>query len=61
MSGYVPAWILFSSSGESRMRAWYIVDGKMSDKNLEQQINIELCFRIGKCASEKLALLTLAF
>jgi hypothetical protein len=32
----------------------------MSDKNLEQQINIEFCVKIGKSASETLALFTLA-
>jgi hypothetical protein len=39
----------------------YTVDGKMSDKNLEQQINIKFCMKIGKSASEMLALLTLAY
>jgi hypothetical protein len=36
-------------------------DRKMSDKNLEQQINTEFCMKIGKCASETLALLTLTY
>jgi hypothetical protein len=31
----------------------------MSDKNMEQQINIKFCVKIGKCASETLALLTM--
>ena len=33
----------------------------MSDKNLEQQINVKFCVKIGKSASEKLALLTVAY
>jgi hypothetical protein len=33
----------------------------MSDKNLEQRINIKFCVKIGKSASETLALLTLAY
>jgi hypothetical protein len=33
----------------------------MSDKNLEQQIDIKFCVKIGKSASEMLAPLTLAF
>jgi hypothetical protein len=33
----------------------------MSDKNLEQRINIKFCVKIGKSASEKLALLTVAY
>jgi hypothetical protein len=33
----------------------------MSDKNLEQQINIRFCVKIGKSASETIALLTLAY
>jgi hypothetical protein len=40
---------------------WYIVGGKMSDKNLEQRINIEFYVKIGKSASETLALLTMAY
>jgi len=32
----------------------------MTDKNLEQRINIKFCVKIGKSASETLALLTLA-
>jgi hypothetical protein len=34
---------------------------KMSDKNLEQRINIKFCVKIGKSASETLALLTVAY
>jgi hypothetical protein len=33
----------------------------MSDKNLEQQINIKFGEKIGKSASETLALLTVAY
>ena len=43
------------------MCPWYTVGGKMSDKHLEQRINIKLCVKIGKSASETLALLTEAY
>jgi hypothetical protein len=33
----------------------------MSDKNVEQGINIKFCVKIGKIASETLALLTVAY
>jgi len=33
----------------------------MSDKNLEQRINIKFCVKIGKSASETLALLPVAY
>jgi hypothetical protein len=33
----------------------------MSDKNLEERINIKFCVKIGKRASETLALLAVAF
>jgi len=33
----------------------------MSDKNLEQRINIKFCMKIGKSASETSALLTVAY
>jgi hypothetical protein len=33
----------------------------MSDKNLLQRINITFCVNIGKSASEKIALLTVAY
>jgi hypothetical protein len=33
----------------------------MSEKNLEQCINIKFCVKIGKSGSERLALLTLAY
>jgi hypothetical protein len=40
---------------------WYTVGGKMSGKNLELRINIKFCVKIGKSASETLALLTVAY
>jgi len=43
------------------MCPWYTVGEKMSDKNLEQWINIKFCVKIGKSASETLALLTVAY
>jgi hypothetical protein len=43
------------------MCPWYAVGGKMSDKNLEQWINIKFCVLIDKSASETLALLTMAY
>jgi len=43
------------------MCPWYTVGGKMSDKNLEQWINIKFCVKFGKSASETLALLTVAY
>jgi hypothetical protein len=43
------------------MCVWYSIGGKMSDKNLEQQINIKFCVKIGKRASQTLALLTVAY
>ena len=33
----------------------------MSDKNLEQRINIKICVKIGKSASETLTLLIMAY
>jgi len=33
----------------------------MIDKNLEQRINIKFCVKIGRSASETLALLTIAY
>jgi len=33
----------------------------MSDKNLEQRINIKFCLKIGKSAGETLVLLTVAY
>jgi hypothetical protein len=43
------------------MCPWYTLGGKMSDENLEQRINIKFCVKIGKSASETLALLTVAY
>jgi len=40
---------------------WYTVGEKMSDESLEQRINIKFCVKIGKRASEMLALLTVAY
>jgi len=51
----------FPSSRGSSTCPWYTVGEKMSDKNLEQQINIKFCMKIGKSASETLALLTVAY
>ena len=48
-----------SSRGRSTC-PWYTVGG-MSDKNLEQRINIKFCVKIGKSAGESLALLTVAY
>jgi hypothetical protein len=39
----------------------YAVGGKMSDKNLDQWIHVKFCVKIGKRASETLALLTLDY
>jgi hypothetical protein len=39
---------------------WYTVGGKLSVKKLEERINMMFCVKIGKSASEMLALLTLA-
>jgi hypothetical protein len=33
----------------------------MGDKNLEKRINIKFCVKIGKSASETLALLTMSY
>jgi hypothetical protein len=43
------------------MCPWYTVGGKMSNKNLKQRMNIKFCVKIGKSASETLALLTVAY
>jgi hypothetical protein len=48
----------FPSSRGSSTYPWYTDGGKMSDKNLEQQINIKFRVKIGKSASETLAPLT---
>ena len=51
----------FPSSRGSSTCPSYTVGGKMSDKNLEQRISITFCVKIGKSASETLALLTVAY
>jgi hypothetical protein len=51
----------FPSSRGSSTCSLYTVDGKMSDKNLEEGINIKFCVKIYKSASETLALLTVAY
>jgi hypothetical protein len=51
----------FPSSRESSTCPWYKERKKMSDKNLEQRINIKFCVKIGKRGSETLALLTVAY
>jgi hypothetical protein len=48
----------FPSSRGSSACPWYTVGGNMSDKILEQWINIKFCVKIGKSAGETLALLT---
>jgi hypothetical protein len=51
----------FPSSRGSSKYPWYTVGEKMSDKNVEQWINVKFCMKIGKSASEILALLTMAY
>jgi hypothetical protein len=48
--------LIYASNRGSSTCPWYTVGGKMSDKNLEQQINIKFCVKIGTSASEALAL-----
>jgi hypothetical protein len=43
------------------MCPWYTVGRKMSDKNLEQWINIKFSVKIGESACETVALLTVAY
>jgi hypothetical protein len=50
-----------SQAAEEVARVWYTVDGKMSEENLEQRINIKFRGKIGKSASETLALLAVAY
>ena len=52
---------LFPSRRGSSTCLWYAVGGNISDKNPEQWINIKFCVKIGKSASETLALLTVAY
>ena len=51
----------FPSSRGSSTSPWYTVAVKMSDKNLEQRINVKFCVEIGKSASKTSALLTVAY
>jgi hypothetical protein len=51
----------FPSSIGSSTCPWYTVGRNMSDKNLEQRINIKFCVKFGNSASETLALLTVAY
>ena len=51
----------FPSSRGSSTSPWYTVGEKMSDKNPEQRINFKFWLKIGKGASETLALLTVAY
>jgi hypothetical protein len=39
----------------------YIVGGKMNDKNQGQRINMEICLKFGKSASETLAILVMTY
>jgi hypothetical protein len=43
----------FPSSSGSIVSLWYTYGGKMSDKNLEQRINIKFCVKIGKSAVKR--------
>jgi dihydroneopterin aldolase len=52
---------LFPSSRGSGTCPWYTVGGKMSEKNLEQWINIKFYVKIGKSATETSAPLTVAY
>ena len=49
-----------SIRGSSRC-PWFKVRGIMSNKNLEQRINIKCCVKIGKVASEMFVLLAVAY
>jgi hypothetical protein len=49
-----------SSRGNSRF-PWCIVGAKVSDKNLDQQIDIKFCVNRDSSANEMLARLTLAY
>jgi hypothetical protein len=40
---------------------WYTIGGKMIDKNLEQRLSIKFCVKIGKSASETIAVQILAY
>jgi hypothetical protein len=51
----------FPNSRRSSTCPWYTLGRKMVDKNLEQWVNISFCVKIGKSASETLALLTFGY
>jgi hypothetical protein len=51
----------FPNSRGSSTCPWYTVGGKMSDKNLEQWINIRFCVTVGKSARETLSLSIMAY
>jgi hypothetical protein len=46
---------------QQRKQQWYTVGGKISDKTREQQINTNFWVKIGKRASETLAILAMAY
>jgi hypothetical protein len=52
---------LFPSSRGSSTYLWYTAGGKLSDKNLEQRINIRFCVKISRSASDMFSLLTFAY
>jgi hypothetical protein len=52
---------LFPSSRGSSTCPWYVLGGKVTDKNLEQQMNIKFYVKIDKSASVTLALLTVGY
>jgi hypothetical protein len=56
-----PNVLFVPSSRGSSTCPWYTVGGKISDKILEQRINIKFCVKIMKSASETLALITVAY
>jgi hypothetical protein len=43
----------FSNSRGSNMCLWYAAGREMSDKNLEQQINITFCVKIDESTSKQ--------
>jgi hypothetical protein len=51
---------LFPSSRGISTCPWYTVGGKMSGNNVDQEMNMKFCVKIGKGANETLTLLTLA-
>jgi hypothetical protein len=57
--GHVSTCVYMSYRPNKFLCPWYTFGGKMSDMNLEQQINLQFCVKTGKSASETLALLIL--